>query len=59
MSTPVKCPICKKPTDPAHKPFCCERCQQVDLGRWLKGGYVVPGRPEDDSEQLPDEQERD
>ena len=24
-------------------PFCCERCQQADLGRWLTEEYRVPG----------------
>lgn len=38
-----KCPICKKPTDPAFRPFCSKRCADVDLQRWLSGGYVIPG----------------
>ena len=37
------CPICGKPGDPKLKPFCSERCSDVDLGRWLDGGYRVPG----------------
>jgi endogenous inhibitor of DNA gyrase (YacG/DUF329 family) len=41
----VRCPICGKPTAPAHRPFCSKRCAEVDLGRWLKGGYAVPGQP--------------
>jgi hypothetical protein len=30
-----------------HKffPFCSERCRDVDLGKWLTGGYVIPGKP--------------
>ncbi len=39
-----KCKICKKPVTPAYKPFCSKRCADIDLGRWLKGGYVLPGR---------------
>lgn len=50
-----QCPICKRSESLSTKPFCSKRCQQVDLGRWLKGGYVVPGRAEDDSEQYPDD----
>jgi endogenous inhibitor of DNA gyrase (YacG/DUF329 family) len=23
-------------------PFCCERCQLIDLGRWLDGKYQIP-----------------
>jgi uncharacterized protein len=41
----VRCPICGKPADPAHRPFCSKRCAEIDLGRWLKGGYAVPGEP--------------
>ena len=26
----------------ASKPFCSERCRDVDLNRWLSGSYVVP-----------------
>jgi endogenous inhibitor of DNA gyrase (YacG/DUF329 family) len=41
-----KCPICEtRGADPAFKPFCSRRCADIDLGRWLKGGYVVPGGP--------------
>ena len=29
------------------KPFCSKRCADVDLGRWLKGGYAIPGPPAD------------
>lgn len=40
------CPECRKPAVPRFAPFCSARCQQIDLGRWLKGGYVIPGRPD-------------
>lgn len=40
----VKCPICKNPSHEAFAPFCTKRCADVDLGRWLKGGYAIPGR---------------
>ncbi|MEO6777781.1 MAG: DNA gyrase inhibitor YacG [Kofleriaceae bacterium] len=39
------CPTCKRasPRD-GNKvfPFCCERCQLVDLGRWLNEDYRIP-----------------
>jgi len=38
------CKICKKPAVENFAPFCGERCTDVDLGRWLKGGYAIPGR---------------
>lgn len=44
-SAVARCPICRKPTCKAHRPFCSKRCAEVDLGRWLKGGYAVPGEP--------------
>ena len=37
------CPICGKPRDPRYDPFCSRRCADVDLHRWLKGGYLIPG----------------
>ncbi|HET6159471.1 MAG TPA: DNA gyrase inhibitor YacG [Dongiaceae bacterium] len=37
------CPICGKPADPKFKPFCSQRCRQVDLNRWLSGNYRIPG----------------
>lgn len=44
---PGRCPICGKPADPGspERPFCSRRCKLVDLGRWLKGHYAIPGEP--------------
>lgn len=36
-----RCPICGKPAAARHQPFCSPRCANIDLGRWLKGGYRV------------------
>ena len=44
----MKCPTCGKPAewkDNPFRPFCSERCQLVDLGRWVEGEYRVPGEP--------------
>jgi endogenous inhibitor of DNA gyrase (YacG/DUF329 family) len=41
------CPICGKPAQASHAPFCSRRCADIDLGRWLKGGYAIPGRPDE------------
>ena len=38
------CPVCARPAAAEHRPFCSARCREVDLGRWLKGLYVIPGR---------------
>jgi endogenous inhibitor of DNA gyrase (YacG/DUF329 family) len=50
MSRPSKaesCPLCGKPTDPTHKPFCSQGCKDRDLLQWLDEGYRVPGHPAD------------
>ena len=39
----MTCPICEKDTDPKYRPFCSKRCADVDLGKWLTGGYAIPG----------------
>jgi uncharacterized protein len=36
------CPICGRPTDAHYRPFCSRRCADVDLSRWLSGGYAIP-----------------
>jgi len=36
-----KCAICGKPAEPRYRPFCSQRCQQVDLGRWLGETYRI------------------
>ena len=44
----MKCPTCGKPVewkDNPVRPFCSERCQLVDLGKWVEGEYRVPGEP--------------
>lgn len=44
------CPICGKPADAVHKPFCSQRCRLVDLNRWMTGTYAVPVVEDDDDE---------
>ena len=44
----MNCPTCGKPAqwkDNPFRPFCSERCQLVDLGRWVEGDYRVAGEP--------------
>jgi hypothetical protein len=48
----TKCPICGKPAEPEYRPFCSRRCADVDLQRWLTGGYSVPA---EEDESTPDE----
>ena len=48
-----KCPICGKPAEAGYRPFCSGRCANVDLQRWLTGGYAVPST-EDEPGEVPD-----
>jgi endogenous inhibitor of DNA gyrase (YacG/DUF329 family) len=52
--TTAKCPICKKPADPALRPFCSKRCADVDLQRWFTGRYAIPGKADDTDDEAPD-----
>jgi endogenous inhibitor of DNA gyrase (YacG/DUF329 family) len=43
------CPTCKKAAKKDGNkvfPFCCERCQLVDLGKWLDEEYRIPEEPD-------------
>lgn len=46
----AKCPICSAPTEATFRPFCSRRCADVDLSRWLRGAYAVPGRADVDED---------
>jgi endogenous inhibitor of DNA gyrase (YacG/DUF329 family) len=41
------CPVCGKPQAAKFSPFCSGRCADLDLGRWLKGTYVIPAAPDE------------
>lgn len=38
----ARCPICEKPTEISWRPFCSKRCADIDLGKWMTGGYALP-----------------
>lgn len=46
----VACPTCGKSaawsSANAHRPFCSERCRQIDLGAWAEERYRVPDESE-------------
>jgi uncharacterized protein len=44
------CAVCGKPQHAEFRPFCSKRCADIDLGRWLKGNYVIPGRDVDEGD---------
>jgi len=56
----ANCPLCHKPADEKHKPFCSKRCADIDLGRWLGGRYRVEtdekinhtSKPSDDNDDV-------
>ncbi len=57
------CPVCNKLSVERFHPFCSARCADVDLNRWLSGGYSVPVvelEPEDLAElaEMAENQER-
>ncbi|AGW92010.1 MULTISPECIES: DNA gyrase inhibitor YacG [Cupriavidus] len=49
MPAVVKCPTCgtNVPWVPDNKfrPFCSERCKQIDLGAWASEKYVIGSKP--------------
>ena len=44
----TRCPMCGRPYDELYRPFCSKRCANIDLSRWLSGGYVIPGNAADE-----------
>jgi uncharacterized protein len=55
---PRKCPICGKAAAERFRPFCSQRCSDVDLNRWLTGNYAIPAAEDDDAaEQKAEEEE--
>lgn len=54
----MACPICEKETLPAFRPFCSKRCADVDLGKWLGGGYAIASTDPDDADDLIDALEK-
>ncbi|ASP22975.1 zinc-binding protein [Antarctobacter heliothermus] len=47
----MSCPICARVSDPDYRPFCSKRCADVDLAKWLGGGYAIPSNDPDDMEE--------
>ncbi len=52
----INCPTCAKRIeyermeDALYRPFCCKRCQSIDLGHWLNEDYRVSDPGPDASE---------
>lgn len=49
----VTCPHCKKTSlwdsQNPFRPFCCERCKMIDLGKWANEDYRV-AQPADEQD---------
>ena len=46
MTTTVDCPTCSTKVEwiaaNRFRPFCSERCKQIDLGAWAEEKYAIP-----------------
>jgi endogenous inhibitor of DNA gyrase (YacG/DUF329 family) len=46
MPVPNVCVECRRaPADPVWRPFCSERCRNLDLARWVDGSYRIAAEP--------------
>ncbi len=52
----IKCPKCKAmheySVDNPYRPFCSERCKEVDLGQWANEEYAIPSNAPVNTEDL-------
>ena len=55
----VNCPHCGKAVawgpQSKFRPFCSERCRQIDLGAWASDSYRVPSAAPPDEFVIPDD----
>ena len=53
----VQCPTCGGDSifAPSNlwRPFCSERCRQIDLGAWASEGFSLPANPPVEDDALP------
>jgi endogenous inhibitor of DNA gyrase (YacG/DUF329 family) len=52
---PIKCPTCGDSVVWSEanrfRPFCSERCKNIDLGAWSSGSYSIPENGPSGSDQ--------
>lgn len=48
----MACPMCEKDTAVDYRPFCSRRCADLDLAKWMGGGYAIASQREDDLDEL-------
>lgn len=50
----VNCPTCSKVVQwiesSEFRPFCSDRCKQIDLGAWADESYAIPSEAKDEWE---------
>ena len=46
----ARCPVCSRPVEAEHRPFCSRKCTDMDLARWFGGAYRIPTEDEPDGE---------
>lgn len=53
----VRCPTCGGPSrfapDNPSRPFCTQRCKQLDLGAWASDTFRLPASAPTDEPDLP------
>ena len=58
MPTIVNCPTCQQAVEwkPENRwrPFCSERCKQIDLGAWADEKYSIPATNQPEDPDIPD-----
>ncbi len=54
MSHPPICPICGQPQAEKFRPFCSQRCADIDLGRWFTEQYRAPVPDNEEPDESPD-----
>jgi hypothetical protein len=51
MPLQVDCPKCARRTlyspENPWRPFCSQRCRNLDLGAWASNAYVIAGNPQE------------
>ena len=58
-AAPPLCVICHmQPQEEKYRPFCSKRCADIDLHRWLGGVYAIPGKTEEEDDEMPAGQPR-
>lgn len=63
MATQVDCPTCGTKVvwndTSTFRPFCSNRCKQIDLGAWAEEKYAIPAvnLPEDSELDSPEHKE--